>query len=77
MARLQPDYQCFELVVVGDDCWLGSNSVILPGVTLAKGTVVGANAVVNKDFPQNSIVAGTPAQVIGTREHHAADSILV
>lgn len=77
VARLQPDYRCCQPVVVVDDCWLGSNSVILPSVTLAKGTVVGANAVVTKDFPQYSKVAGTPARLIGTREQHVADSVLV
>lgn len=54
-------------VIVGDDCWLGSNAVILPGVTLATGTVVGANAVVTKNFPAYSIVAGVPAKLIGSR----------
>ena len=73
---LQPDYTCYERVVVGDDCWLGSNAVILPGATLSKGTVVGANAVVTKDFPQYSIIAGMPAKVIGKR-HYANDSVLV
>lgn len=73
-ARLQSDYRSYEPVIVGDDCWLGSNSVILPGVTLAKGIVVGANAVVTKDFPQYSIVAGLPAQVIGRRLLHGPDS---
>lgn len=73
-ARLQADYACYEPVIVGDDCWLGSNSVILPGITLAKGTVVGANAVVTKDFPEYSILVGLPAQAIGKRDHPSADS---
>lgn len=54
-------------VIVGDDCWLGSNVVVLPGVTLGDGTVVGANAVVTKSFPAYSIVAGVPAKLVGSR----------
>jgi lipopolysaccharide O-acetyltransferase len=51
-------------VVIGDDCWLGQNVCILPGVTLGKSVVVGAGSVVTKDIPDNSIVAGVPAKVI-------------
>lgn len=56
-----------KAVIIEDDCWLGANSVILPGVTLAKGTVVGANTVVTKNFPEYSILGGVPALVIGSR----------
>jgi acetyltransferase-like isoleucine patch superfamily enzyme len=58
----------FQRVTIGDDCWLGVNSVVLPGVSLAKGTVVGANAVVTSDTSEYSIVAGAPARVIGRRK---------
>lgn len=54
-------------VVIQDDCWLGTNVVICPGVTIAKGSIVGANAVVTKDVPPYCVVAGNPAKVIGRR----------
>lgn len=54
-------------VWVQDDCWLGVNSVVSPGITIGKGSVVGANAVVTKDVPPYSIVAGVPARIIGKR----------
>lgn len=57
-------------VVIGDDCWIGSGSTILSGVVLGEGTVVGANSVVNKSTPPNSIVAGSPAILIGSREQN-------
>jgi acetyltransferase-like isoleucine patch superfamily enzyme len=52
---------------VQDDCWLGVNAVVCPGVTIGKGSVVGANAVVTRDVPPYSVVAGSPARIIGTR----------
>jgi acetyltransferase-like isoleucine patch superfamily enzyme len=66
-AQADPSHQLYSPVVIGDDCWLGSNSVIMPGVKLETGTVVGANAVVTKDFPAYSIVGGVPAKLIGSR----------
>lgn len=54
-------------VVMQDDCWTGANVVIAKGVTLARGTVVGANAVVTKSTEPYSIVAGVPATKIGQR----------
>jgi len=51
-------------IVIGDDCWLGANVVILPGVELGSHTVVAAGAVVNKSFPTGGVLlAGVPAEV--------------
>ena len=54
-------------VTIGDDCWLGTNAIVLPGVTVAKGSVVGAGAVVTKDLPDYSIAVGVPARIVGHR----------
>ena len=51
-------------VVIGDDVWIGSNSVILPGVTIGQHVVVAAGAVVTKDVPDGVLVAGVPARII-------------
>lgn len=54
-------------VWIQDDCWLGANVVVCPGVTIGKGSVVGANAVVTRDVAPYSVVAGAPAKSIGRR----------
>ena len=51
-------------VKIGDGCWIGTNVFIREGVTLGNNVVVGANSVVTKDLPENSICAGSPAKVI-------------
>lgn len=56
-------------IEIGDDCWIGANAVVTPGVSLGQGTVVGAGSVVTSSTEPYSIVAGAPARKIGTREH--------
>lgn len=52
-------------VEIGESCWLGTNAVVMPGVTLGPHTVVGANAVVTKSFPDGyCMLAGVPARKI-------------
>lgn len=51
-------------VTIEDDVWIGTNAVILPGVTIGNHSVVAAGAVVTKDVPPHSLVAGVPAKVI-------------
>lgn len=49
---------------IGKHVWIGSNSTILPGVTIGDGAIVAAGAVVSHDVPENTIVAGVPAAII-------------
>ena len=51
-------------VFIGDNVWIGDKATILPGVKIGEGAVVAANAVVTKDVPAYSMVAGNPAKVI-------------
>lgn len=56
-----------KATIIGDRCFVGKNACIMPGVTLGKGVVVGANAVVTHNVPDYCVVAGVPARIIRTR----------
>lgn len=62
----------FAEIVVGDYCWIGPRSIILPGVHLGKGAVICAGSIVTKDVVARAIVAGVPAKQIGSRESSLA-----
>lgn len=51
-------------VKIGNDCWIGGKTVILPGVTIGKGCTIGASSVVTRDIPDWSVAIGSPARVI-------------
>ena len=53
--------------VVGNDVWIGQNSVILPGVHIGDGAIIGANSVVGSDVEPYSVVAGNPARLLRRR----------
>lgn len=53
--------------VIEDDVWIGSNAVVLQGVTVHRGAVIGAGAIVTQDVPPYAIVVGVPARVIRFR----------
>jgi len=54
-------------VVIEDDCWLGAKVTILDGVTIGRGSVIGAGAVVTKSLPAMSVAVGVPARIIKVR----------
>lgn len=53
-------------VSIGDNCWLGGNTIVCPGVKIGNNVVIGAGSVVTKDIPDWSIAAGNPCRVICT-----------
>jgi len=74
-AVLAPEFPDADLwlrrrlhVAIEDYAWIGANAVVLPGVRVAEGGVVSAGAIVTKDVPAWTIVAGTPAKPIAERE---------
>ncbi|MBC6910595.1 acyltransferase [Lactobacillus reuteri] len=59
-----------KAVLIKENAWLGANATILPGVTVGENAVVAAGAVVSKDVPANTVVAGVPAKVITKSEEN-------
>lgn len=57
-----------DIVMIEDYVWVASRATILPGVHIGRGAVVACGAVVTKDVPPLTIVAGIPAKIIGTRK---------
>ena len=54
-------------VTIGNDVWIGTRSIIMPGVNIGNGVIIGAGAVVTKDVPDFAIVGGGPAKVLKYR----------
>ena len=51
-------------IILEDDCWLGAGVIVLPGIKIGKCSIVGSGAVVTKDVPPYTVVAGVPAKII-------------
>ncbi len=56
-----------KTVIIEEDVWIGINAVILPGITIGKGSIIGANAVVTKNVAPYSIMGGIPAKLLRER----------
>lgn len=54
-------------VTIGKDVWIGTNALILPGITISDHVIVAAGSIVTKDIPEYAIVAGNPAKIIKSR----------
>lgn len=57
-------------VTIGDNVFIGAESVVLPGVTIGSNVIIGANSTVTHDIPDGSVVAGAPARVICSLEDY-------
>lgn len=61
-SRFRPAFEVRGSVRIEEDVWIGSNVVILPGITVGAGSIVAAGSVVTRDVPPMTIVGGTPAK---------------
>lgn len=62
LGKKKPERDC--PITIGDNCYIGSGAIILGPVTIGSNVTIGAGAVVNKDVPDNAVVAGVPATII-------------
>ena len=67
VPMLQQGYTPIKPIYVEDDVWIGRRVIVLPGVTIGKGSIIGAGAVVAKDIPPYSVAVGNPAVVVKSR----------
>jgi acetyltransferase-like isoleucine patch superfamily enzyme len=63
-------------ISIGNHCWIGASSIIMPGVKLGDFCIVAANSYVNKPFPSYSIIGGSPAKLIRTFSENEIDQLL-
>lgn len=63
-TELYRDSDIMKKVTIGANVWIGSHSIILPGVTIGDSAVVGAGSVVTRDVPPGALVSGSPAKVV-------------
>lgn len=64
------NYTKIGCVKIGNNVFIGAESVVLPGVSIGNNVIVGANSTVTHDIPDNSVVAGAPARMIYTLEEY-------
>ncbi len=65
-----PDFDAFGKIVVGDYVYIGSNALIMPGVTIGNNVLVAAGSVVTKSVPSGMVVAGNPARIVCSVEEY-------
>jgi acetyltransferase-like isoleucine patch superfamily enzyme len=76
-SALDPGFRVeIRPVVIEDNVWIGMRATILGGVTLGRGSVVAAGAVVTKDVPPLTIVGGVPARAVGMRPEEASHYVI-
>ena len=60
----------FAPIIIGNNCFIGVNVILLPGVRIGDNCIIGAGSVVKSDFPSNSVIAGVPAKVISSLDDY-------
>lgn len=65
-----PDLEITKPITLGDNVYIGMNTMILPGVRIGNNCIIGAGSIVSKDIPDNSVAVGTPARVIKTLDEY-------
>lgn len=70
-----PNFDTFGKIIIGDNCYIGNNTLIMPGVTIGSNVLCAAGSVVTKSIPSSCVVAGNPAKFICTIEEYEHKSL--
>lgn len=65
LRDIDTNFDFFGKIIIGDNVYIGENTIILPGVTIGNNVLIGAGSVVTKSIPNNVTVGGNPAKIIG------------
>ena len=68
--RMFLNYEKIGLVEIGNNVFIGAGSIILPNVKIGNNVIIGSGSIVTKDIPDNSLVVGNPAKVIGSTSEY-------
>lgn len=75
VRNLYPKFDCFGKIQIGDYVYIGTNSMIMPGVTVGNNVLIAAGSVVTKSIPSNVVVGGNPAKIICTIEDYIKNNM--
>ena len=65
VCKLSPQYtDIFGCITIGDNCFIGANSLILPGIDIGNNTIIAAGSIVTKSFGEGLVIGGNPAKII-------------
>ncbi len=70
VRHIDPKFDCFGKVSIGDYVYIGSNSLIMPGVKIGNHVLIAAGSVVTKSIPDDCVVGGNPARFICTIQEY-------
>ena len=66
LRGIDPSFDCFGKVCVGNNVYIGANAQLMPGVTVGNNVLIAAGSIVTKSVPDNVVVGGNPARIICT-----------
>lgn len=70
LRKYIPSLEITKPITIGNDVYIGTQTIILPGVSVGNNCIIGAGSLVTKDIPEGSVAAGVPARVIKTVEEY-------
>lgn len=70
LREIRPNFDSFGKVRIGNNVYIGNNAMVMPGVTIGNNVVVGAGAIVTKNVPDNVVIAGNPAKIVGSIDNY-------